>query len=193
MSIPVANGWHDADRGRRALPGSDRLPTLVKPGERGSALRTSRPTDQVANYSLHHEGRDIALLSVRHDHAALEALQLLGARLVSNRPRRGSVGPEVSLTVYALSRQLNLSTRRLQSFSSLPRPVSPDYLSKMRLPDRLMAAEHQMGERRLPFLVYLAKVLNADDGRLRPHHEWMQCESETMARLLVTPPVEWNG
>lgn len=143
------------------------------------------------NYSLHHEGREIALRSVRHDHAALEALQLLGARIVSNRPRRGDVGPEVPLTVYALGRQLNLSLRRLQAFRGLPRPVSPDYLAKMRLPDRLLSAEHRLGERRLPFLVYLAKVLNADDGRVLPHHEWLTREAEIARKLIDTPPLEW--
>jgi hypothetical protein len=144
------------------------------------------------NYSLHVDGREVALRSLRHDHAALEALHVLGARLVSNRQRRGAIGPEVPLTVYALTRQLNLSTRRLQSFLSLPRPVSADYLAKMRLPERLIAAEHRLGDRRLPFLVFLAKVLNADDGTVRPHHEWMQRESETTQRLLAAPPVEWT-
>lgn len=189
MSTATANGrQQDGESGRRLLtPGP-------KPGPNpAGVVRTAGLLTPTGNYSLHHEGRDIPLRSVRHDHAALEALQMLGARLVSNRPRRGSVGPEVPLTVYALSRQLNLSSRRLQSFSTLPRPVSPDYLAKMRLPDRLLSAEHRIGERRLPFLVYLAKVLNADDGRLRPHHEWMQCEHETEARLLATPPVDWSG
>ena len=184
----MVNARHpDEESGRRLLaPGVKPVPRPSCPPRPGPILA---PT---GNYSLHHEGREIPLRSVRHDHAALEALQMLGARLVSNRPRRGSVGPEVPLTVYALSRQLNLSIRRLQSFSTLPRPVSPDYLAKMRLPDRLMSAEHRIGDRRLPFLVYLAKVLNADDGRLRPHHEWLQCERETEARLLVTPPVDWS-
>lgn len=187
MNTNVVNARHpDEESGRRLLVPGKPAPRPA-PVPRPGLLAT--PT---GNYSLQHEGRDIPLRSVRHDHAALEALQLLGARLVSNRPRRGSVGPEVPLTVYALSRQLNLSLRRLQSFSTLPRPVSPDYLAKMRLPDRLMSAEHRLGERRLPFLVYLAKVLNADDGRLRPHHEWMQCERETEARLLATPPVDWS-
>lgn len=187
MSNATTQG-QDTESGRRLAPGAQ----LGKPSERPPG-RAAALLPQHGNYSLHQEGREIALRSVRHDHAALEALHLLGARLVSNRPRRGSVGPEVPLTVYALARQLNLSSRRLQSFSTLPRPVSPDYLARMRLPDRLMVAEHRLGERRLPFLVYLAKVLNADDGRLRPHHEWMQCETETVARLLVTPPVDWSG
>lgn len=187
----TATTGSETDSGRRLAPPAGK-PPLGKPPERPAARATGLHI-QPGNYSLHHEGREIALRSVRHDHAALEALHLLGARLVSNRPRRGSVGPEVPLTVYALARQLNLSSRRLQSFSTLPRPVSADYLAKMRLPDRLMSAEHRLGERRLPFLVYLAKVLNADDGRLRPHHEWMQCEPETVQRLLVTPPVDWAG
>ena len=176
----------DQESGRRRVAPT----TTPSPRGRERAPAILTPT---GTYALHHDGRQIALRSVRHDHAALEALQLLGARLISTRPRRAAIGPEVPLTVYALARQLNLSHRRLQSFSSLPRPVSPDYLAMMRIPDRLRSAEHRLGDRRVPFLVYVAKVLNADDGRLRPHHEWMQCESETVQRLLATPPVEWGG
>jgi len=185
MSNPATGRVHEGSSGRRMTSSEPVTP------ERIVVPRPGAVPVETGNYSLHHHDQQIALRSVRHDHAALEALHLLGARLVSNRQRRGSVAPEVPLTVYALSRELNLSSRRLQSFRTLPRPVSPDYLAKMRLPDRLMSAEHRLGDRRLPFLVFLAKVLNADDGSLRPHHEWQRCETETVARLLTTPPVEW--
>ena len=65
-------------------------PTSVPPSRKATARV------QTTHYALHHDGRDIALRSLRHDHAALEALHLLGARLVSNRPRRGTRPPRVA-------------------------------------------------------------------------------------------------
>jgi hypothetical protein len=147
---------------------------------------------QATNYSLQYGDRLIPLRSVRHDHAALEALRVLGASIVSNRAARASVGTEVTLTVYLLDGVMTLSSKRLGTFAALPRPVSVEYLRNLRLPDRVLTGMRRLGDRSLPFLAYLAKVLNTDDGSVRPHHEWMQQADEIDRRLIAAPPT-WSA
>ncbi len=148
---------------------------------------------QATNYSLHYGERLIPLRSLRHDHAALEALRVLGAGIISNRSARASVGTEVTLSVYLLDGVMTLSSKRLAIFAALPRPVSVEYLCNLRLPDRVLTGMRRLGDRSLPFLAYLAKVLNADDGTLRPHHEWMQQAEDIDRRLMAAPPAWMAG
>ena len=140
------------------------------------------------NYSLIYDGRVIPLQAIRHDHAALEALNLLGARIVSHRGDRPEVAHDITLTMFALQHRMTLSTRRLECFKALPRPVTVDYLSLVRLPERALSDQLPIAGVMVPFLLYVAKILNCDDGTTRPYHEWQARRAEIDARLLATSP-----
>lgn len=153
------------------------------------SARTEPAAASAARFVLLQDDRRVPLRGRQLDEALREALSLAGLRIVESASGHPLAGAAVTSTEFLLAPHLPLSPKRLREFACLARPIATETLGYLRLPARVWTRQVVVAGRTMPLALLVAKVLNADDGTVRPYHEWTARAAELEEAVLAAAPV----
>lgn len=143
---------------------------------------------EAPRYVLLQDDRRVPLRGRQLDEALREALSVAGLRIIEVASGQPLAGAAISVTEFMLAAHLPLSPKRLREFANLARPVATDTLGYLRLPARVWTRRVAVAGQTMSLAVLVAKVLNCDDGTLRPYHEWTERATAIEEALIAAAP-----